>query len=218
MNIKWYGQSCFYINVSGKKDKGVSIIIDPFDESIGLKLPRKIEADIALVSHNHHDHNNIERVLEPVFVIDGPGEYDIKDIYIKGISAFHDNSNGSERGRTAIYKIEAEQIKLCHLGDLGQKELTSEQLEAIGDVDILMVPIGGEFTLSGKEAVGIMAQIEPKIIIPMHYKVPGLKIKIDPIDEFLKSLGIKNLEKLPKLSIKEKDLPKEEVKIIQLET
>ena len=217
MNIKWYGQSCFYITTSGKKDKGASIIIDPFDESIGLKLPRKIEADIALISHDHYDHNNVEKISEQAFIIKSPGEYDIKDVCIKGIQGFHDNVKGSERGQNSIYRIETEQIRLCHVGDLGQKELSTEQLEAIGDVDILMIPVGGEFTVNGKEAVNIMAQIEPKIIIPMHYKIPGLKIKIDPIDEFLKALGIKKLEKMSKLSIKEKDLPKEEVKIIQLE-
>ena len=217
MTIKWYGHSCFHIFSNSGKNSPVSIIIDPFDESIGLKLPRKLEADIVLVTHDHYDHNNVKKVSNSPFLITGPGEYDVKGISIRGISAYHDNSEGRERGRVTVYEIETEKMSICHLGDLGQKELTSDQVSAIGEVDILMIPIGGHFTIDAKEAAKIMAQIEPKIIIPMHYKLPKLKIKLDLLDDFLKTLGIKNLEKLPKLIVKEKDLPKEEVKIIALE-
>ena len=107
-------------------------------------------------------------------------------------------------------------MKICHLGSLDQGELASKELEAIGDVDILMVPIGGKEALDTKEAIKIMSQIEPKIVIPMYYKIPGLKIALDGLDKFLKSLGIKKIESLPKLSIKKKDLPEEEAKIITL--
>jgi len=217
MTIKWYGHSCFHIFSNSGKNSPVSIIIDPFDESIGLKLPRKLEADIVLVTHDHYDHNNVKKVSNSPFLITGPGEYDVKGVSIRGISAYHDNSEGRERGRVTVYEIETEKMSICHLGDLGQKELTSDQVSAIGEVDILMIPIGGHFTIDAKEAAKIMAQIEPKIIIPMHYKLPKLKIKLDLLDDFLKTLGIKNLEKLPKLIVKEKDLPKEEVKIIALE-
>jgi len=217
MNINWYGQSCFYILSTPQKDSRVSILIDPFDESIGLKLPRKLEADIVLVTHNHSDHNNVKRVSNSPFIIDGPGEYEIKGVYIEGISAYHDDSQGKERGMITIYTIKTEGIKICHLGDLGQKELTATQLEKISEVDILMIPIGGVFTIGSKEAIKVMTQIEPKITIPMHYKLPNLKIKLAAVDEFLKSLGIKKIEPLPKLSIKEKDLPKEEAKIIVLQ-
>lgn len=214
MNINWYGQSCFQILISAGKNETTSIIIDPFDESIGLKLPRKLEADVALVTHDHSDHNNVKRISNNPFIIDSPGEYDVKEIFAQGIPSFH-NEKGE---KNIIYKIEAEKIKLCHLGDLGQKELTTEQLEAIGDVDILMIPVGGVFTINAEEAVKIMSQIEPKITIPMHYKLPDLKIKLDSLDNFLKVLGIGKLEKLPKLSIKSKDLSQdEEAKIIALE-
>jgi len=213
MIIKWYGQSCFQITAGSSKNGSTTIVIDPYNESIGLKLPRKLEADIALITHDHEDHNNLKKIDGDPFVIDGPGEYDIKDVFVRGVSSLH-NEKGE---KNTIYRIEAEGITLCHLGDLGQKELTSEEVDAIGDVDILLIPVGGVFTIDGKEAAKIMAQIEPKIIIPMHYKIPGLKIKLDPLDNFLKTLGIKKLEKLSKMNIKEKDLPKEEVKIIELE-
>ena len=217
MNINWYGQSCFQISSNQGKNNHVSTLIDPFEESIGLRLPRKLEADAVLITHNHFDHNNVKAVSGQPFVASCPGEYDIKGIFIQGIPAFHDNVQGKERGRTTIYTIEAEEIKLCHLGDLGQKELTAEQLDKIGDVDILMIPIGGFFTIDAQEAVKIMAQIEPKIIIPMHYRIPNLNIKLDGLDKFLKIVGVKKIEPLFKFSIKEKDLPKEEVKIIVLQ-
>jgi len=217
MNINWYGQSCFQISSNQGKNNHVSTLIDPFEESIGLQLPRKLEADVVLITHNHLDHNNVKAVSGQPFIASGPGEYDVKGIFIQGIPAFHDNVQGKERGRTTIYTIEAEEIKLCHLGDLGQKELTAEQLDKIGDVDILMIPIGGFFTINAQEAVKIMAQIEPKIIIPMHYKIPNLNIKLDGLDKFLKIVGVKKIEPLSKLFIKEKDLPKEEVKIIVLQ-
>lgn len=216
MNINWYGQSCFQISSSQGKNNYVSIIIDPFEESIGLKLPRKIKADIVLVTHDHDDHNNIKKVSDSPFVVTGPGEYDVKGASIKGISAYHDDSQGKQRGKITVYTIEAEGIKLCHLGDLGQKELTPNQLERIGEVDILMIPIGGTFTIDAKEAMKIMSQIEPKVIIPMHYRIGKLKIKLDGLDKFLKSLGVKKIESLLKLSIKKKDISSEEAKIIVL--
>jgi len=108
-------------------------------------------------------------------------------------------------------------MRLCHLSDLGQKELFPSQLDKIGDIDILMIPVGGIYTIDAAEAVKVMAQIEPKIIIPMHYKIPKLKIKLDDIDKFLKNLGIKKPESLPKLSIRKKDISTEEAKIIILQ-
>ncbi len=215
MNITWHGQSCFEIKASPEKGREVSIVIDPFSKEIGLRLP-KMEADIVLVTHHHYDHDNVKAVSGNYFLIDGPGEYDVKDIDIVGVSSFHDNSQGSERGENTIYKIEAEGLGICHLGDLGQKELTAEQLDKIGDVDVLMIPVGGTYTVSAKEAPKIMSQIEPKITIPMHYALPKLKIKLDPLDKFLKSFGIKNLEPAKKLSVKKKDLSPEEAKIVVL--
>jgi len=218
MNIIWYGQSCFQISSSQGKNNHVSIIIDPLGGDIGLKLPRKLEADIVLISHDHFDHNNIKAVSGSPLVIKGPGEYDARGVFIQGISGYHDNSQGAERGNVTIYIIEAEGLRICHLGDLGQKELSSDQLEKIGEVDILMIPVGGVYTIDADEAIKIMAQVEPKITIPMHYQIPKLKIKLGGIDKFLKALGMKSLEPLPKLSIKKKDISSEEAKIIVLQS
>jgi len=215
MQIFWHGQSCFQIISNQRKNGQVNIVIDPYSEDFGLKVP-KLEADVLLVSHQHHDHNNVKAVGGNPFLIQGPGEYEIKEVFVQGIPAFHDSSSGKERGTNTIYTIEAEDLKLCHLGDLGQKELTPEQIEKIGGVDILMIPVGGVFTISAKEAVKIMSQIEPSIIIPMHYQLPKLRIKLDGIDKFFKVMGIKKLESLPKLSIKKKDISPEEARIIVL--
>lgn len=223
MQIIWHGHSLFSITTTPEKNSQIKIVIDPYDKSLGLRIP-KLEADIVLVTHDHPDHNNVKAVSKNTstdsentpFLIEGPGEYEVKNIFIQGVLSAHDDFGGEERGRNTIYTIESENIKLCHLGDLGQKELTEKQLEKIGEVDILMIPIGGVYTLSAEEAAKIMSQLEPKITIPMHYAIPNLKLKLDSLDKFLKVFGIKNLSQMNKLSIKKKDIPSEEVKIIVL--
>ena len=215
MQIIWQGQSFFQILIRKGKESVIRIAIDPFDEQIGLKPPT-CEADIVLVTHSHYDHNNIKAIKGNPFLISGPGEYEIKGVFIQGISSFHDNVQGKERGENTIYTLESEEIKICHLGDLGQKELTDEQLEKIGEVDILMIPVGGVYTISAKEAAKIISQIEPKIVMPMHYHIPKLKIKLEGLDKFLKMMGVKTPEISKKLSVSQKNLPSEGMKIIIL--
>lgn len=222
MVIQWYGQACFKITArwtapqSVKSEEAV-LVIDPFDKKLGLR-PVGGRADIVLVTHEHFDHNNAAALRGEPFVIRGPGEYDIKEIYIRGIPAFHDNKEGKERGLTTIYTLESEGIRLCHLGDLGQEELLAEQLEAIGDVDILMIPVGGVYTIDGEGARKIINQIEPAIVLPMHYALRGLSVKLNKPEEFLKVFGAKNPETLPKLTIKKKDINPEETKVVLLAT
>ncbi len=218
MNIVWHGQSCFRITINGQKkaNKGVSIVIDPFkEEKTGLKLP-KIEADIFLLTHKHDDHANTAPAKKESVVIDSPGEYELRDIFIQGIFSFHDKKQGEERGANTIYTIEAEDIKLCHLGDFGEGELTDEQLMDIGEVDILMVPVGGVYTIDAKEATKVISQIEPRIVIPMHYKIPKLKINLDDISPFLKAIGEKKASTEEKLSVQKKNLPAGEMKVVPL--
>ena len=212
MQIIWHGQACFQLIFSKKKEEKVTVVIDPFSTEIGLRLP-KIEADILLVTHDHYDHSNIKAVSGNPFLIKGPGEYEIKGIFIQGIECFHDKSQGKERGKVTIFTIEGEEMRLCHLGDFGQRELEAHQLEKIGNCDILMIPIGGIYTISAQEALKVISQIEPKILLPMHYQVPRLKIKLESLDKFLKVMGVKSPETLSKLTIKKRDLPAEEMKI-----
>ena len=212
MTITWYGHSCFKIQTRNPKEELV-IYIDPFDKSIGLRPPSG-QGDIVLVTHDHYDHNNIKAIKGEPFVIEGPGEYEIKGINIQGISAFHDAEEGKERGLSTIYVIESEEIRICHLGDLGQKELTEEQLDKLDGVDVLMIPVGGIFTISGERASRLVNQLEPKIAIPMHYKIPGLNIKLEGIDNFLKAIKGGKVEPLEKLVIKKKELSQEETRVV----
>ncbi len=206
MNIVWYGQSCFKI-----QSKDIILITDPFDKKIGLRPPFG-SADIVIISHDHYDHNNFQVIKNDPFVIDSVGEYEIKKVTIKGIDSCHDNQEGKERGQNTIYKIEMEGIKICHLGDFGQDTLINGQLEKIGQVDILFIPVGGVFTIDWKLASAIISQIEPRIIIPMHYKIPGVKgdlLKLDTVDQFCKERGVSSKDAVNKFSIKKKDLPQE---------
>lgn len=214
--ITWAGQSCFQISVSASKES-CDIVIDPFDEKIGLKMPN-FNADIVLVSHGHEDHNNAKGVKGNPFIIETPGEYEKNGVFIQGIDSFHDDALGKERGKNTIYIIEVEDMRFCHLGDFGQKQLTDEQLDKIGHVDILMIPVGGNFTIDSSEAAKVIGQIEPKMVIPMHYALPKLKVELDDVEKFLKAMGKKEVAAQDKLTIKASLLPKEsEMNIVVLQ-
>ena len=205
MVITWYGQACFKIQ-SGDK----TLILDPFAKSIGL-TPPSIQADIVFVTHEHSDHNNIKAIKDDYFLVNGPGEYEIKGVKVKGIASFHDKEKGEKRGLNTLYLIEVEGIKILHCGDFGQERLEDAQLEEIGGVDILMIPVGGFFTIDANEAVGIIKQIEPKVVIPMHYKISKLTVKeLEGVDNFLKEFGEEDAVPQDKYTIKQKDFSGDE--------
>lgn len=215
MTISWFGHSCFRIEAKEGPSTGlgqVSVLIDPFSKDIGLRPPR-IKDDLVLVTHPHYDHNNVEGAPPQVMIIDGPGEYEKQGIYIKGILSYHDKQQGKERGLNTIYVIKAEDITVCHMGDFGQDSFEKNQIDDIGEVDLLMIPVGGRYTIDYKEAVELIGQIEPKIIIPMHYKTNDLKLDIDGPDKFIKELGL-TPEKVDKFRIVKKNLPTEEMKLV----
>lgn len=212
MFITWLGQSCFKIQDKIGPD-GITLTTDPFDKSIGLKTP-SFESDIITVSHAHGDHNNIGALRGNPYVIDCAGEYDVKGISIHGVDSYHDDKKGKERGFNVIYRMEIEDISVSHLGDLGHV-LDDKQLEVLVGTDILLIPVGGRFTLDAKKAVEVVSQIEPRIVIPMHYKIPGLKADIEGVDKFIKELSIKPTEE-ERLKIVKKDLPQEDMELIIL--
>lgn len=211
--IMWAGQSCFQISVSNSKDSSADIVIDSFDDSLGLKAPN-FSADILLATKDDKEHKNVKGVKGEPFLIDGPGEYEIKTVFIQGIPSFQDEKG--EKINNTIYIIEAEEMRFCHLGDLTQKQLTDEQLEKIGRVDVLMIPVGGDSTISSVEAQKIVGQIEPKIVIPMHYEIPKLKTKLDPVEKFLKAMGKQSVVPQDKFLAKESTMPKEGMEIVVL--
>lgn len=209
MDIYWYGHACFKI-----KGKNTSIIIDPYDpEFTGIKLPKDLSCDIAIKTHDHKDHSNLEILTENPVIVAGPGEYEISGVAINGISVFHDKQNGSERGKNTIYNISLDNLNIVHLGDLGHV-LSETQIEEIGEADILMVPVGGTYTIDAADATQVVAQLEPKIIIPMHYGIEGLKFPLDPPETFLKEMGVENPESINKLTITKEKLPEEPQVII----
>lgn len=209
MYITWLGQSCFKI-----QGKETTLVTDPYGLKHGLKLP-KITAEIVTVSHDHDDHNNAKAVLGQPFIISGPGEYEIKSVFIQGILSYHDKKEGKERGLNTIYLIELEGISIAHLGDLGHL-LADKDLEKLEGVDILMIPVGGTYTLNAKEASETISQIEPRIIIPMHYKIPGLKLPIDSLNKFCQEMGVAQSAIQDRLRISLKELPQEETKVVLL--
>ena len=210
VDVYWLGQSSFRI-----KGKGAQLITDPYDSAFsGLKFP-KVEADIVTVSHSHRDHSAVESVQGNPFVIQGPGEYEVKGVSVVGVGAFHDKKTGAERGKNTLYNINVDDLNFAHMGDLGHL-LSDSELEELGEVDVLFVPVGGVYTIEADDAAKLVSQIEPKIVVPMHYKVEGLAFPLDGVEKFLKEMGKENLEALPKLSISKDRLP-EELEVVILE-
>lgn len=217
MEIYYLGHSSFRI-----KGKDATVVTDPYNQvkapGIGLKFP-KVEAQIVTVSHLHADHNAPELVEGKPFVVSGPGEYEIKGVSIFGFPSFHDEKQGKERGANTIYLIEMDGLRICHLGDLGET-LSDQKLEEIDGVDILMVPVGGFYTLGPKEASELAARIDPLIVMPMHFKTnkTGSELaKLLSIDSFLKESDVTSASPLPKLVISKDKLP-EERQVVLLDT
>lgn len=204
MIITWYGQSCFKIQ-SGD----LVIAIDPFGKGIGLTPPR-FRADIILITHEHYDHSNAGAIAGNPFVIRGPGEYDLKGVYARGLASFHDQEQGRLRGPNTIYSLDIEGLTIAHLGDFGEGELRDQTLEELGETEIAFIPVGGTYTIDGAQAAKAAKQIEPRILVPMHYKIPGLSINIAGVEQFLKEMGAGRNEAMEKLSVKKKDFAEEQ--------
>ncbi len=209
IDVTFHGQACIRI-----KGKSATVVFDPYDANfIGL-APLKLSADIVCVTHNHEDHNNAGAVSavgegEKPFVIAGPGEYEKSGVNIVGIDSFHDDHEGAERGKNTIYQATIDEVNFVHLGDLGQKKLSQDQVEALSACDVLFIPVGSVYTISGRDAPDIIAQIEPKIIVPIHYKLDGLKVALEGVEVFLSAMGKEKLEPQAKLSISREKLPEE---------
>lgn len=213
MEISYLGHSCFKI-----KGKQATVVIDPYSPSVGFRMP-KVEADVVTISHAHADHNFIEGVRGEPFVIFEPGEYEIKGIEIWGVATFHDDEGGAKRGKNIVHHIKIDEITIVHLGDLGHK-LTPEQIEHLNEVDVLLVPVGGFYTIDAAAAREVIDQLEPKVVIPMHFRTKKhneeLFKEVDGLDVFLKEMGEEKIEPQKKLKIKNKSELPEERKVIVL--
>lgn len=210
MKIKYLGHSCFKLT----NDKGIRIMTDPFDESVGYEIPNE-EVDIVTTSHDHFDHGYIQAAKGDFEVVNKAGDFNVKDVHISGISTYHDHHKGQNRGSNIVYVFELDGMRVCHLGDLGHIP-NDEQLKAIGKVDVLLIPVGGVYTIDGDEAAEVVNMINPKIVIPMHYKTKELKFELEPIDKFLKHFN--KIEKInkPEIQLNKEDLTKGTVLVVQL--
>lgn len=215
MDITYLGHSSFRI-----KGKAATIVTDPYDsEKVGLKFPKHVEADIVTVSHDHEDHNAVGVVDGSPFLIKGPGEYELKGVGIVGVSVFHDDEKGEKRGRNIMYRIEIDGVSIVHLGDLGHL-LSSAQVDELDGVNILFVPIGGVYTIDPAQAAAVVNDIDPAIVIPMHYGReeldPNAFAGLSGLPQFLKEMGKEGVVAQPKLSVTKDKLPAE-MQIVVLE-
>jgi L-ascorbate metabolism protein UlaG (beta-lactamase superfamily) len=173
-------------------------------------------AHIVTVSHDHPGHNNtagVRPMRDPVFVVDGPGEYEVRNVLITGVRTYHDKEKGTRRGFNTIYAIYLDEVVYCHLGDLGH-DLSPGQIEEIGNVDVLFVPVGGDETIEPSEAMSVISQIEPRVVIPMHYAHESSQTsfirELTPLDKFIHEMGLKEVVPQEKVSISPSTLPSED--------
>ncbi|HEY7349812.1 MAG TPA: MBL fold metallo-hydrolase [Ktedonobacterales bacterium] len=205
MELTWLGHSCFRL-----RGKEVTVITDPFGPQLGYTLGR-ISAQIVTISHDHPGHNNVAAVGGDPYVLRGPGEYEVQDVLVTAVASYHDAERGKRLGRNTIYLMHIDDLAVCHLGDLGHL-LTDQQREEMSDVDILLVPVGGKNTINAAQAAEVISQIDPRIVIPMHYATPATEGKVeglDPLEKFCREMGVEAAEPQPKLAVTRSSLPAE---------
>lgn len=217
MEISYLGHASFKL-----RGKQLTVITDPFDsDKVGLKWTRQT-ADVVAVSHDHGDHNYVEGVKskegDPM-IISAPGEYETREVRFTGWKTYHDQQQGEERGKNTVYKIEIDGVKVLHLGDLGH-ELPEDLIDDLGDVDVLLVPVGGHFTINAAQAGKVVRQVDPRIVIPMHYKRDEMKAELkdvlSDVAVFLDEMGVENVEPVAKLNVNAGSLP-EDVQVVVME-
>ena len=182
MDIKWLGHSCFLIT----NEAGVRILTDPPDETVGYTIA-PVEADVLTMSHAHHDHANAALCKGEPLAISAPGEYVYKDVKIKGVHTWHDEVLGKKRGDNTVFVFETDGIRLVHAGDLGAMP-DEEALAKIGHADVLLVPVGGVFTVNAEGPRAFANALRPKVVIPMHYKTDALSFELDDIAPFISTV------------------------------
>jgi L-ascorbate metabolism protein UlaG (beta-lactamase superfamily) len=204
MEITWLGHSCFRL-----RGKDATVLTDPCAKSTGYSIG-KPTADIVTVSHDHPAHNNVGAVAGTPRVVQGPGEFEMSGVLIMGVRTYHDSEKGEKLGKNTAFVFELDDVRVCHLGDIGHVP-TPEQVEELSGVDVLLAPVGGGTTISAKAAAETVSLLEPKLVIPMHYQTPATKDDLEPLDRFLKEIGAPKAieEKQPKLSVTKSTLPHE---------
>ncbi len=210
MDVTWLGHGCFRL-----RGKNAAVVTDPYPPSIGLRLPKQ-DADLLTISHEHENHSYAQAVRDGAYEIKGPGEYEVAGVSVVGFPTFHDSKKGADRGRNTVYLIEIDDVRICHLGDLGHG-LADEDAEIVSGVDVLLVPVGGRTAINAAGAAEVVRQLEPRFVVPMHYAVPGLKKDLDGVERFLKEMAVTASEPQPKLSVQATSSSEWETKVVVLE-
>jgi L-ascorbate metabolism protein UlaG (beta-lactamase superfamily) len=200
MEIVWLGHSCFRI-----RGREATVVTDPCPPASGYSIG-KPTADIITISHPHDQHSYVKALAGKPVVIGSPGEYEIHGAFLTGVSTYHDAEKGATHGKNISFIIEMEDIKICHLGDIGHAP-SAEQAEDMVGADILLIPVGGGTTIDGPKAAEIVSLLEARLVIPMHYKTDALKDGLEPPDRFLKEMEVATAEPQPKLSINRSGIP-----------
>ena len=204
VNIKWYGHAMFSI-----EKNGLVIVTDPYAADMGYSFPEGLKASVVTVSHDHFDHNNTNGLSGKFRVISDTAPLLFGPVSFEGLLTHHDESGGEERGKNIIFRWQIDDMTFTHMGDYGEKSLSSEQKQFIKHSDVLMIPVGGVFTINAEQAREIVSQVAPKIVIPMHYKTPDLKLDIGPVDNFTANAdNVKNVGK--SVSVDQGSLPKKQ--------
>ena len=200
MEITWLGHSSFRL-----KGSQTTVVTDPYPQDLGYTLGKQT-ANIVTVSHMHPSHSYVEAVGGEPKIIKSPGEYEISNTLIIGLATFHDREQGTLKGKNTVFVVQIDELSVCHLGDLGHT-LTSQQVEDIGNVDVLLVPVGGVSTINATVAAEVVRQLEPRIVIPMHFKTPVVTRDLEPVDRFMKEMSVKDTTSRPKLNVTRTSLP-----------
>jgi L-ascorbate metabolism protein UlaG (beta-lactamase superfamily) len=212
VEITWLGHSCFRL-----RDRAATVVTDPYGKDLGLNLVR-VRADIVTVSHDAEDHNCVKGVKGDFQVLAGPGEYEVSSVFVTGLELRGDRKKkeATSPPRNTVFLFEFEDLTICHLGDLNIVPTQAQVEEALGEVDVLLIPVGGGESLNASQASEVVSLLEPHIVIPMHYHVPDSTATLDPVSKFLKEMGLDKVAPQEVLKVSRSGLP-DETQIVLLE-
>jgi L-ascorbate metabolism protein UlaG (beta-lactamase superfamily) len=212
VEITWLGHSCFRL-----RDRAATVVTDPYGKDLGLNLVR-VRADIVTVSHDADDHNYVKGVKGDFQVLAGPGEYEVSSVFVTGLELRGDRKAKKDAAapRNTVFLFEFEDLTVCHLGDLNLVPTQAQVEEALGEVDVLLIPVGGGETLNASQAAEVVSLLEPHVVVPMHYHVPDSALKLDPVNKFLKEMGLDKVAPQEVLKVSRSSLP-EETQVVLLE-
>ncbi len=216
VEITWLGHSCFRL-----RDRAATVVTDPYGKDLGLNLVR-VRADIVTVSHDADDHNYVKGVKGDFQVLSGPGEYEVSSVFVTGLELRGDRKAKKETTtapRNTVFLFEFDDLTVCHLGDLNIVPTQAQVEEALGEVDVLLIPVGGGDTLNAAQAAEVVSLLEPHVVIPMHFHNPDITLKLDSVNKFLKEMGLDKVAPQDVLKASRSGLPDEtQVVLLELKT